>query len=110
MSARLFRSGLPSSAPFGPQALGAGFSSPRCPLRAADDFWMFLSFVKIKFILRTFHENIRGISKDAIAIRSLIHFIRGRFSPLYSPKPLSLALEPVKNRQIIQYTIANANN
>lgn len=105
------------SAPFEPQAGGGGFSLlPGAPLRAAGDFWTFLSFfffffVKIRVILRAFHERaFAASSKDAIiAIRSLIHsFIHSITVPLHGP-PSLLSLRtchsrryPAKNRRIIQ--------
>lgn len=70
--------------------IGGGFPSPRCPLCAADDFWTFLSFVKIGIILRAFHENIAASQRTLLSpfVRSSIRsFIHDRI-PLHSPESL----------------------
>lgn len=69
-------------------------SSPRCPLRAAGDFWTFLSFVKIEIILRAFHESIAASQRTLLSpfvSSSIPSFIRGRIVSLLTIS-LSLAL------------------
>lgn len=68
------------SAPFEPQAGGGGFSLlPGAPLRAAGDFWTFLSFFFFFFCKNQGHsarvsrESIRGVLKGRYYRHSFAH-------------------------------------
>lgn len=98
---------------------GGGFPSPRCPLCAADDFWTFLSFVKIGIILRAFHLRASRRLKGRYYRHSFAHpFVHSStvvslftVPSLFITRTCHSDRYPAKNRRIIQSAIhVNANN